>query len=298
MPPDSHDGKDLEEILETYPREELFQTSVAELTPIALGVLRLARAQADQAVPAQGPVRPVHDLPDLPAAGPVEYKVRLRTQEILIKALNGVSADYFAMISESVLARLQVVVRAERGRPLPDVDAAETRAPGRGGRPVLGRRPARGSGARARPAARPRAGRRVRRRDTGDLQGGHVRRGRGGRPAPDHPAARVRRTGRGRALPEHRPPARRRGHRVGQRGRGPGCGDRGTAAVVAAEDLPDAHPDHAVAGAAAAAAHGRGGGGRAPVRVRAPESRTGSRSGSTTSACAAPPSRRRPSKKR
>ena len=29
------------------------------------------------------------------------------------------------MISESVLARLQVVVRAERGRPLPDVDAAE-----------------------------------------------------------------------------------------------------------------------------------------------------------------------------
>ncbi len=40
-PPDSHDGKDLTEILEAYPREELFQISADELTPIALGVLHL-----------------------------------------------------------------------------------------------------------------------------------------------------------------------------------------------------------------------------------------------------------------
>ena len=39
--PDSHDGKDLTEILEGYPREELFQISVEELAPIALAVLRL-----------------------------------------------------------------------------------------------------------------------------------------------------------------------------------------------------------------------------------------------------------------
>jgi len=39
--PDSHDAKDLTEILEAYPREELFQISADELTPIALGVLHL-----------------------------------------------------------------------------------------------------------------------------------------------------------------------------------------------------------------------------------------------------------------
>ena len=39
---DSHDGTDLAEILEDYPREELFEISAAELTPIALGVLRLS----------------------------------------------------------------------------------------------------------------------------------------------------------------------------------------------------------------------------------------------------------------
>src|SRR5215472_196004 len=39
--PGSHDGQDLTEILEGYPREELFQISVEELAPIALAVLRL-----------------------------------------------------------------------------------------------------------------------------------------------------------------------------------------------------------------------------------------------------------------
>ncbi|MEP7024968.1 MAG: NAD-glutamate dehydrogenase, partial [Actinomycetota bacterium] len=38
---DSHDGKDLAEFLENYPREELFQIGVPELVPIADGVLRL-----------------------------------------------------------------------------------------------------------------------------------------------------------------------------------------------------------------------------------------------------------------
>ena len=37
--PDSHDGQDLTEILEAYPREELFQISVEELAPIALAIL-------------------------------------------------------------------------------------------------------------------------------------------------------------------------------------------------------------------------------------------------------------------
>ena len=38
---DSHDGKDLLQILETYPRDELFQTPVDELRAIAISVLYL-----------------------------------------------------------------------------------------------------------------------------------------------------------------------------------------------------------------------------------------------------------------
>ena len=49
---DSHDGKDLIEILETFPRDELFQTSVEQLLPIALGVLRLRERKQVKALPA------------------------------------------------------------------------------------------------------------------------------------------------------------------------------------------------------------------------------------------------------
>ena len=49
-------------------------------------------------------------------------KVRLRAQEILRTALHGVSVDYSAMVSNSALARLHVVVHGEPGRPLPKVD--------------------------------------------------------------------------------------------------------------------------------------------------------------------------------
>ncbi len=67
---DGHDGKDLIEILEDYPREELFEISAEELTPIALGVLRLSeRKQTRLFLP--GPVWPVHVVPGLPAPGAV-----------------------------------------------------------------------------------------------------------------------------------------------------------------------------------------------------------------------------------
>jgi glutamate dehydrogenase len=128
LAPDSHDGKDLTEILESYPRDELFQTSVSELTPIALGVLRLRERKQTRLFLRKDPYgRYMSCLLYLPRDR-WNTKVRLRTQEILLKALNGVSADYSAMIGESVLARLHVVVRGERGKPLPDVDAAELEA--------------------------------------------------------------------------------------------------------------------------------------------------------------------------
>jgi len=121
---DSHDGKDLTEILETYPRDEMFQTSVSELVPITLGVLRLRERKQTRLFLRKDPYgRYMSCLLYLPRDR-WNTKVRHRTQEILMRALNGVSADYSVMVGESVLARLHVVVRGERGRALPDVDAA------------------------------------------------------------------------------------------------------------------------------------------------------------------------------
>jgi glutamate dehydrogenase len=121
---DSHDGKDLIEILEDYPREELFEISAEELTPIALGVLRLSeRKQTRLFLRRDRYGRYMSCLVYLPRDR-YTTKLRLRAQDILTQALNGASVDYSATIGDSALARLYVVVRGERGRPVPHVDTA------------------------------------------------------------------------------------------------------------------------------------------------------------------------------
>jgi glutamate dehydrogenase len=122
---DSHDGKDLGGVLESYPREELFQTSAAELIPIVAGVLRLReRRQTRLFLRKDIYGRYMSCLVYLPRDR-YTTNVRLRAQEILRTALYGAQVDYSAMIGESPVARLHIVVRAPRGRLLPDVDPGE-----------------------------------------------------------------------------------------------------------------------------------------------------------------------------
>jgi glutamate dehydrogenase len=125
---DSHDGQDLTEILEGYPREELFQISVEELTPIALGVLRLRTHRQTRLFLRRDVYgRFMSCMVYLPRDR-YTTPVRLRAQEILRQALNGVSVEYSATVGDSPLARLHVVVRARKGTSLPDVDPAALEA--------------------------------------------------------------------------------------------------------------------------------------------------------------------------
>jgi glutamate dehydrogenase len=126
--PDSHDGKDLTEILEAYPREELFQISVEELTPIALGVLRLRTHRQTRLFLRKDVYgRFMSCMVYLPRDR-YTTRVRLRIQDILREALHGVAVEYSAMVGEAPMARLHVVVRARPGTSLADVDAAELEA--------------------------------------------------------------------------------------------------------------------------------------------------------------------------
>ncbi len=122
LPADSHDGKALIEILEGYPREELFEISAEQLAPIALAVLGLGeRRQVRLFLRPDAYGRYVSCLIYLPRDR-YTTQVRLRAQEILREALGGVDVDYSAMIGNSALARLHVVVHGAPGRPLAPVD--------------------------------------------------------------------------------------------------------------------------------------------------------------------------------
>ncbi|HEY0937132.1 MAG TPA: NAD-glutamate dehydrogenase [Trebonia sp.] len=128
VPADSHDGKALTEILESYPREELFEISAERLAPIALAVLGLAeRKQVRLFLRPDYYGRYVSCLVYLPRDR-YTTQVRLRCQEILRAAFGGSSVDYSAMVGNSALARLHVVVQAEPGRALAKVDQTALQA--------------------------------------------------------------------------------------------------------------------------------------------------------------------------
>ena len=128
MPADSHDGKALIEILEGYPREELFEISAERLAPIALAVLGLGeRKQVRLFLRPDSYGRYVSCLVYLPRDR-YTTQVRLRAQEILRSAFGGASVDYSAMVGNSALARLHIVVHAEPGHPLAAVDQAALQA--------------------------------------------------------------------------------------------------------------------------------------------------------------------------
>ncbi|HVE63299.1 MAG TPA: NAD-glutamate dehydrogenase [Mycobacteriales bacterium] len=122
--PGSHDARDLAQILDTYPLDELLQISEDDLFSIAMGILHLQeRRQVRLFIRHDTYGRFISCLVFLPRER-YTTAVRLRIQEILVRAVHGTSVDYTTSVSESVLARLHIVVRTDPAE-LQDVDLGE-----------------------------------------------------------------------------------------------------------------------------------------------------------------------------
>jgi glutamate dehydrogenase len=118
----SHDAKDLLTFLETYPRDELFQTHDAQLVTTAQSVLHLQERRHTKLY-----LRPddygrfMSCLVYLPRDR-YTTQVRLRIEKLLMEAIGGSSVDYTARVTESVLARLHFVIHVPLGQGLPPMD--------------------------------------------------------------------------------------------------------------------------------------------------------------------------------
>ncbi|MDV3205625.1 MAG: NAD-glutamate dehydrogenase, partial [Rhodococcus ruber] len=118
----SHSGKDILQILETYPRDELFQTSAAQLADIATSVLHIqGRRKTKLFLRRDEFGRFMSCLVYLPRDR-YNTTVRLKIQAILVEAFGGQTIDYTTRVSESTLARLHFVVRVPAGVEIPEVD--------------------------------------------------------------------------------------------------------------------------------------------------------------------------------
>jgi len=122
FPPSSHSGKDLLQFCETYPRDDFFQTDAEELFPIARAVLQIHQRRQTRLFTRHDRYgRYVSALVYLPRDR-YNTQVRERIQETLKRAYGGVSVDHSALLSESVLARLHIVVHMPPRTPIPEVD--------------------------------------------------------------------------------------------------------------------------------------------------------------------------------
>ena len=120
--PDSHSGKDLLEVLENYPRDELFQTDEETLLDNATDVLHLQERRKTKLFLRRDRFgRFVSCLVYIPRDR-YNTAVRLKMETILRRAFAGASVDYTTRVSESVLAQLHFVVRVPSGASIPDVD--------------------------------------------------------------------------------------------------------------------------------------------------------------------------------
>jgi glutamate dehydrogenase len=126
---DGHSYKDLLRVLETYPRDELFQIDSSSLYDTSISVLQMQQRRQTRLFLRRDPYeRFVSALVFLPRDR-YTTAVRLRMQDALRQEFPGSQVDYTARVTESVLARVHFVVRLPPGAPMPYADEAalETR---------------------------------------------------------------------------------------------------------------------------------------------------------------------------
>lgn len=124
LSPNSHSGKALRHILESLPREELFQSRQDELARTAMGILGLQeRVRSKLFLRRDRYGRFWSALVYIPRDR-FNTELRLRIEALMKQALHGEAVDTSVQLGESPLAQLHLTVRPRAGEEV-SVDAAE-----------------------------------------------------------------------------------------------------------------------------------------------------------------------------
>ncbi|MFN8851264.1 MAG: NAD-glutamate dehydrogenase [Inhella sp.] len=111
----SHRAKALAHILETYPRDELLQSSVAELHDTAMGILALGDRQRLRLFLRRDPFdRFISCLVYVPRES-FGTELRMRIHDILMHAFAGLSSEFDVSLGETALARIHFYIRTTPG---------------------------------------------------------------------------------------------------------------------------------------------------------------------------------------
>ncbi|MFO1406960.1 MAG: NAD-glutamate dehydrogenase [Steroidobacteraceae bacterium] len=111
--PVSHDGKSLFHVLESYPRDELFQSTVAELVKSARGIVNIYERRRVRLFLRRDPYARFYTCLLYVPRDRYNTQARQRIEQILLQELDGLGVETQVQISESALARLYTLVRTD-----------------------------------------------------------------------------------------------------------------------------------------------------------------------------------------
>ncbi len=111
-----HRGKALSHIIETYPREELFQSTVQDLARTTAGILNLQDRQRVKFFLRRDTFRRFFSCLVFIPREKYTTAIRKRVEALLMETFEGLSVDSAVQISESALARVHIIVRTVEGR--------------------------------------------------------------------------------------------------------------------------------------------------------------------------------------
>ncbi|MGA9855643.1 MAG: NAD-glutamate dehydrogenase [Gammaproteobacteria bacterium] len=111
LPAGSHDLKALLHILETFPRDELLQSTIDELLDATMGVVHLQERQRVKLFIRRDSFGRFFSCLVYIPRDRYNSQVRAKIENILFKALNGKSVEREVYLSESALARVHIIVR-------------------------------------------------------------------------------------------------------------------------------------------------------------------------------------------
>jgi glutamate dehydrogenase len=128
LAPDSHDGKALQHILESFPRDELFQADVAELTRIVAGIFGLQERPRVRVLLRRDAFRRFVSCLVFVPREKYNTQVRRRIETVIRDAMAAAGMESQVQIAESNLARIHIVARTSPSEDLRiDADALERR---------------------------------------------------------------------------------------------------------------------------------------------------------------------------
>jgi glutamate dehydrogenase len=118
LDPMSHDGKVLRQVIETFPRDELFQSSASELFECTLSVARINERHMVRLFIRRDPYgKFVNCIVYVPRED-FSTRLRLQIQKLIGTAVNAEEHEFNTYFSESILARSHIVFKVDPNQPL------------------------------------------------------------------------------------------------------------------------------------------------------------------------------------